>query len=462
MRLSFPHLPLVVLVGLMLVWPPHLSSAREAAFVQPGAAGTKGAGVEALVPEPKELDTGESVSGVARRVTLFFSNQSALPVGILNISVNGDSNVAVETLSDDCKMMGKIPSGSRCSIVLSITPSSPGPWSVEVLITHDGVGRITRAQVNGETLGDKKSDKAATMGLAMSAQKVDPVDFGEVESGGGEAVRTALVSNDSAEDLTVLSIDLVSPNNGLSLMEQGCEIDQTLKTGESCPITLKWTPTSRGMISTDLIVRHTGRVGFIVIPIRGKASGTAVASSDKDKKDDKAKTETIIKTETSSSSAPATITPPPTAQQLDELAKNLPPLSKDQIAQATKDTKAVTDAASLKPSKPEPPDIMLIGTVGEKAILKIGGTTKIMAVGTTVSANQSKIKLLSVSPRAASLNIDGTETTVTLNETRVMVTDSAPAEDMQGAASAASDDPAPTKDKPAPPVDNPPGSTSAP
>jgi hypothetical protein len=370
------------------------AEARDAAFVEPGAA-IKGSSNEALVADPKETDTGESVVGVARRVTLFFSNQSSNPVTIGDLTVNGDGNVTSEIVSDDCKKIGKIPAFTRCSVVLSIVPSSPGPWTVEILATHDGLGRIARAQINGTTLGERKESSEKTMGLALSTQKIDPVDFGDVEVGVGEPVRSALVFNDSNEDITILSIELIAAANGLARLQQGCEVDMMLRPGESCPITLQWMPNSRGIISTDLIVRHSGRVGFMVVQVRGKTTGgegTPFASSSSSD----GKTSSSSNNSASASETPA---PPPSALDLDKLAASLPRLSSSALKDAAKQNAVNEDIGA---------DFFLVGTVGNRAILQRGtSASKVVAEGASADVGGVTIKLVSVAPRTAKIELNG-------------------------------------------------------
>ena len=250
--------------------------ARDAAFIDPGLSAA-GANDGAIKVEPKDtIDVGETVLNVAKRTTLFFVNQTNQPVMVEKFAVNGDGNVTTEVTADDCSKQTSIGPLSRCSVEISVTPTSAGPWGVDALMTHNGAGRIAQAKLTGKTTGSTAANEKKETGLALSTKEVSPVNFGDVEVGSGKAVRSALMVNDSTEPITILSIDVIEADNGLQRLEQGCAVDMELKPGESCPVTLVWTPNDPGQISTDLIIRHSGRLGFAVIPIRGNAKGAGL------------------------------------------------------------------------------------------------------------------------------------------------------------------------------------------
>ena len=229
-------------IGMMISSP---ITARDAAFMEP-ATGSGGASDEAVKVEPKsEIDIGETNVNMARRTTLFFVNASNMPVQVEKVRrVNSDASVSAEIANDDCSKQGSIAAQSRCSVELSVTPTSPGAWSVEVLMTHNGAGRIARAKVSGKTSGTVASGDRKETGLDMSAKEVTPVNFGDLDVN-GKAVRSALMVNDSPDSITLYSIDVIEADNGLELLDQGCAVDMELKPGETCPVTLVWAPNER-------------------------------------------------------------------------------------------------------------------------------------------------------------------------------------------------------------------------
>ncbi len=346
------------------------AAAREAAFMTPGTLTSKGSGESVVRVDPKpDIEVGDSELNVTKRVSVFFSNSSNGAVKIENFVVNADANVTATLSANDCQKQGVIQPASRCSIEVSVTPAAPGNWSVEILMTHAGVGRIARAHLSGKTpdfVGNEKN-----IGLAVSSKEIKPVDFATVETGGGKAVRSTLLVNDSPEKVTIESIDLIEATNGLRLLDQGCKVGMDIPPASSCPATLVWEPRTGGAVSTDLIIRHTGKLGFAVIPVRGVASGAM-------------KGESLSK---------------------DEKSLPLPP-SPDEIAKAVGAKIGSVFASSLSVSKHHAPaDLTLIGTVGARAVFLLSdGKTRIVSVGETFNAAGAAVSLLALSPRFATIS----------------------------------------------------------
>ncbi len=380
-------LTMLVFMGVVSAMSP--AQARDAAFTDPGlAASAANANADAITVEPKsEIDTGESLVDIARRTTLFFVNRTGEAVEIVNVVANGDGNVKSEIVSDDCTTQGKIDPTSRCSIAIEVTPSTPGSWSVEVLMTHKGTGRIAKAKLTGKATGQTNVNKQDS-GLSLSTKDVKPVDFGQLSANGSKAVRSALMLNDSVEPITIISIDVIAAENGLERLEQGCSQDMELKSGESCPVTMVWQPTVKGQISTDLIIRHTGRMGFTVIPLRGTAKEDLQEGGNKTGN---------VSGASGASASDASNKSPPTLSDADRVALDkIPPLAADLLP-----TRATTGTVSYG-------TLHLIGTVGNRAIfLKPDGSSAVAGIGEEIENAGQIIKLTNVMPKSVEIFIDG-------------------------------------------------------
>lgn len=376
------------------------ANARDAAFIAPNTAGS-GMNNEALRIEPKsEVDLGETLLNVPKRTTIFFVNQTTLPVNVEKLTVNGDGNVRAEIATDDCSKQKTIASQSRCSVEISVTPTTPGTWSVDALMTHNGLGRISRAKLSGKTSGSADSSKNET-GLSPSTKESPPINFGDVDAGTSKVVRSTLMMNDSGEPITIYSIDVIEAGSDLTKINQGCAVDMELKPGESCPITLVWAPQSRGTISTDLIIRHSGRVGFALIPVRGIAKGEAPTAS----------TSKNNPTPTTSTA----LIPPPAPVSIDKAAFSVaesalqPPAAK-QASQAAQP--ATTATAGLR----------LIGTVGTRAILlKADGSTVVASIGDKLDIDDKPAALVSVGAKSVEITHNGEAKTLTLQAAKELV-----------------------------------------
>jgi hypothetical protein len=371
-------------VVLSLFFVTSAAWSRDAAFVDPGTSvGSVNSGDAVKVDPKNEIDMGESALNVARRTTLFFVNQTTAVINVEKVSVNSDSNVTAEISNDDCSKQQTLAPSNRCSVEIQMTPNSPGAWTIEILMTHSGAGRLTRAKISGKTSGSGSVDKRDS-GLFLSTKEVKPVDFGEMNLGEGKSVRSALMVNDSPAPITLFSIDVIEADNGLQRLDQGCAVDMELKPGESCPVTLVWTPTDAGHISTDLIIRHSGQLGFAVIPIRGVAKSPLGLEAVKTK--DYSNDKKLAKSDNGFSL-------PPSPPDLNHMTDKMPAINASALATAS--------SASFG-------TLRLIGTVGNRALLyKPDGTTAVVQAGDNVDFDPHTVKVVAVGAKDVQIEIDG-------------------------------------------------------
>lgn len=400
-------LPILIAFALVVLPSSLWAQARVASFTNPataarassGEGGKTGQVPTSVVADPDTIDAGETLVNVSRRLTVFFYNGYRSPVQIGDVAISSDGNVRSKIVANDCATLKVLPVADRCSIAVEVVPNSPGPWTVELLVNHNGQGRIARAELMGTTLG-KTGEK--TEGLAISKKIAPPLDFGSVLAGEEHSTRTMLIENDSNNQLVISKIDLISQQgDGLKLRESGCKEGDQLKPGESCPITVMWEPSQKENLATDLIVRHNGDLGFVVVPIRGAAK---VVEAEKDK--DGKSTDDGVR---SRNSAPSVVTssqviaPTSVLPALNQLAQSLPQIQSE----------ALDKKGSALPAKPALPpgatvELNLIGTVGGRAIL--GGAsaqTAIVGLGETVPFEGNNIELLQLESNRAVVNVNG-------------------------------------------------------
>lgn len=412
--------------------PAHAQS-RNASFVNPNTISQKSADgknastANTVVADPASIDAGETLVNVARRITVFFFNGFRNPVQINELTLNADGNVRSKVITDDCKGLKTLPVQDKCSVALEITPSSPGPWSVELLLNHSGTGRIARAEVNGTTLGkaDEKSE-----GLAISKKIAAPLDFGTVIVNEEKAARTMLIENDSTVPLLISSIDLIAAEDeGLTVRKMGCKEGDELKPSESCPITVMWEPTFRGNVATDLIVRHSGNLGFVVVPIRGAGSDSRTGKED-DVADIKSSPEKSKRSSSSSllmpggpgkqlqlhSSQPSldALPLPKSTLKMDGSDEGVTPLKSSAIL--PRKPPSVEDMTQAEPAPAvSAPEIVLIGTVGGRAILGDSQDQPYMVgLGEKVSIGGTDVELLQLDPTRAVIMAAGKRMNLTL------------------------------------------------
>ncbi len=389
---------LLVLLAAQPVW-----AGREAAFVDPRASASKKDGETsgAIIVEPRDdIDLGENVSGIVRRVTLFFVNVSAAPVAVTNVSITGDGDIKTSLVDDECTPSGKIDVGGRCLVTVEVVPGSPGGWSADLMMVHKGNGQVAHAHIHGKVSGNSSAERRET-GLLLSTKDAKPIDFGNINTEDGKVTRSILMVNDSAEPITLVSIDLIAAENGLEMMSQGCQKGLELKPGESCPITLLWNPTSRGIIATDLIIRHTGKIGFAVIPVRGVAKGG----------DSKGASSAVQGKNALAADAPAANAkgvPMPTANDLESIIGKMPKVSNDALGGASGGSSDLWH---------------FIGSVGGRAIIqKPDGSVVVVMQGDEIMNDAgSHARLLEVSGRRAVLQIGKKKKTLLLEASKDLV-----------------------------------------
>ncbi len=407
MNRPFPLLRVLSLAALVTLGPAGAVLARDAAFLNPGSSSSGGISEEAIRVDPKaEIDVGETTVNVAKRISVFFVNQTNTAVKIEKVALNSDSDVTAEATANDCVKQGSIAPLSRCSVEISVTPTSAGAWSVDVLMTHNGAGRITRARLTGKTSGTGAGEGKST-GLAVNAKEIKPVDFGAVEVGSGKIVRSTLMVNDSAEPITIFAIDVIEADNGLQRLEQGCAVDMELAPGASCPVTLLWVPKAGGPISTDLIIRHSGKLGFAVIPVRGEAKGAASGGFEGSKTADKDK------------DRKGAIPLPPSPQDIEkEVASRIAPVSEAVLSSGSGGGRHASSSGGGGGDG----DLHLIGTIGDRALFLLpSGETSVVATGNEIEVRSGTAKLVSVGTRSADIVTSGKKRTIPLEAASSLV-----------------------------------------
>lgn len=379
-------------------------AARDAAFLDPGTQmNSSDRSPEAIGVEPKnDVDVGDTPANTGRRATFFFVNHTTVAVTVESMVANGDSNVKAAIVADDCSRQKRIEPGDRCSVTVEVTPIGVGSWAAELLMTHNSAGRISRARIMGRT--NSSSVEKRDAGLSLNTKESKSVDFGDVDVGTGKAVRTALMVNDSSDLISILSIEVIAADNGLQRLDQGCEPDMDLKPGESCPVTLVWKPEQKSNVSTDLIIRHTGRLGFAVIPLRGVAKEEVAKGSSGPASS--GPSATGAPNPGSTTRIPG-VPQPPSVSDLTQLvdASNIPPISEQDLPHsALERPKKASEADKVSLT-----DYHLIGTVGNRAVIyKPDGSTAIVALGDAIeSVGDKTIKLVNITPKEAEIYFDG-------------------------------------------------------
>ncbi len=287
--------------------------------------------------------------------------------------------------------------------------------------------------------------------LKAPPKEIKPISFGAAQLGDRVARATMLV-NDSGEPITIRSIEMIEADNGLQRLDQGCTIGKPIPPGGSCPVILQWEPKKAGALSTDLVIHHSGRVGFTVIAVRGEAkerppeavtppalvvapaaapapaappapvpaatpapppapaAAQAPAPAPAPPQAAAPAQPQLVQREIVVSTAPDTPPPAPKEMKKEPVAPLPAPLVRKEEPRKEEPRKA-TPPKSKKSAAAAPIDIRLVGTVGDRAAVFMSpeGDTCVIPVGGTVQLKQGAAKLAAVTPYAAELVVNGQE-----------------------------------------------------
>jgi hypothetical protein len=191
-----------------------------------------------------------------------------------------------------------------------------------------------------------------------------------------------------------------------------------LKPGESCPVTLVWTPTDHGQISTDLIIRHSGRLGFAVIPIRGNAKGDSLAGKDgKDASGSSLSASSSSSSKSGSGDGSKTFVPlPPSATDLQKAASGgISQVNASAMGGGDSVSGAAGSSSSAASGNSASGKLRLIGLVGTRAVLlQPDGTTVIANLNEDFDMGDKTAKVVFIGIKTADVEIDGKKKTLPL------------------------------------------------
>lgn len=222
--------------------------------------------VEAI---PNDIDFGSLSSSQPLIKSVILRNVTAKPLAISSVTINTSSQSGYR-LDHDCKELNP---SQACLATITWAPQQEGKADGILIIQHSGSSKVASIPITGEFTPD--STEVATIfpsavpgrGLLVSSQ--EEIDF---ESGlENEASISLSLVNVGDADLTLSNIELSGTDNGLSVLNKGCQEGTVLRPIEACPLTLRWVPVREGAIFDDLQVVHSGARGILVVPIRGDA-----------------------------------------------------------------------------------------------------------------------------------------------------------------------------------------------
>ena len=219
---------------------------------------------------PNEIDFGSLSSSQPLIKSVVFRNVTATPLSVKNVRIAAASQSGYR-LDHDC---GDLNPSEACLATVTWAPQQSGQADAVIVVEHSGSSRIASIPLTGE-FDPEESDIAevfpsAVPGRGLMVSTQDEIDF---ESGiENESTISLSLVNVGDADLTIHDIDLSGTDNGLSILDRGCQEGAILRPIEACPLTLRWVPVREGAIFDDLQIVHNGARGVLVVPVRGEAT----------------------------------------------------------------------------------------------------------------------------------------------------------------------------------------------
>lgn len=273
MMSSIQRLSALVLAGTLCAASPAL--AQFNAFKDPspsaGGSGTSaGPDIKAVAPT---VDGGKVKVGGTTYVVAMFRNNGTSPVKVTGINLYPSSSVSTAVSLNKCAE-APLPPDAQCAVTVAVTGLQIGSWRVEVLLDHDGRSRLATAALQGNVEGGGSKELDEIKADVEATPEI--LDFGTA-TGGVPLVRGILLRNRTSEKVTLGDMEFDAPPNAGFAMQSQCP--ESLAPGESCVVSVTWSPVARGASEAVLRVGHSAKSGLTKVDVKGLFDPTSQASA---------------------------------------------------------------------------------------------------------------------------------------------------------------------------------------
>lgn len=239
----------------------------QTAFDDPMA--SSGSSTGSLVAVEPDLDLGSLTLGSTSQAIVRFRNDATQAVTFGEINLYPSSNISTTVSLDQCKT-APLQFGGECAIVLSVKALKSGPFQAEILIQHSGRSKLITASVKGSVeASDKDTDQALGEIQAIPAS----LDFGDITNS-SPSLRSVELRNITSDPLTIGSITFDSPQRTGFEVKGDCK---ELLPGQSCLVSLIWSPKQEGPASGFLVINHSGTSKVSSVEVKGNYKPAAVS-----------------------------------------------------------------------------------------------------------------------------------------------------------------------------------------
>jgi hypothetical protein len=211
---------------------------------------------------PTSLDFGTSAGGIALVRSVVVSNNSSKDVDVWDVSMDVPQQSG---FSYDSQCPESLKPGETCNIVVTWQPTSKGLAQGLLVVEHSGKAGMAQTELKG-TYTPPTDVPAKEVAEGKVSATPDSLDFGS-SPGGISAVRSVVLTNNSAKDLSIKNVVLDVPEQ--SGFTDKSECPDTLLPGKACNIFVTWMPTTKGTAQGVLVVQHSGMTGMTQVEIKG-------------------------------------------------------------------------------------------------------------------------------------------------------------------------------------------------
>ena len=195
------------------------------------------------ITAPIEVDFGKVIVGTTKQGEAIVTNNGSIPVTIISTQLKDVEEKSFELLNKVVDFT--LASNSSFALKVAFSPKGIGKFMNEVQVTHSGFDSPRRIRLIGEGITEE------------DITTPEEINFGKVQIGTTEW-RRAYVMNASNKEITLDSITL-SNNTNTPYSAPNNFNKYLLFPLDSLVFNVNFSPTSKGVVTNDIIVTHNGR-----------------------------------------------------------------------------------------------------------------------------------------------------------------------------------------------------------
>ncbi len=199
----------------------------------------------------------------AQAVTVRNAASASAPLVLGSIATTAGSDFAVS--GGTCRSGNSLPVGASCSVLVTFTPTARGTRSAELRVVHNGSAAQNTMSLSGVGTGTLPVVTLSPPALSFS-QTV----------GSTSADLRLLVGNSGTGVLRLGALSLAGAQAAeFALGEGDCAAGTTLAGGQSCSVTVRFTPAASGQRLAELTFEHNALGGRSRVALSGWGNSAA-------------------------------------------------------------------------------------------------------------------------------------------------------------------------------------------